>query len=78
MHGFEDDVTALNLEVGRHRDRLHKLEGIAGAFVDMQRENRRQEETQYRRLGNRIGLGGLAMSLGLLILGAIQVWLHVG
>lgn len=38
----------------RHRTRLHQLEGICGTFLDQQRENRRTEANQYRRLELRL------------------------
>jgi hypothetical protein len=48
------DMTELKEETQRTRVRLHNVEGIAGAFVDAQRENRRKEAEQYQRLGFRI------------------------
>lgn len=47
-------MTELVAEQMRHRTRLHQLEGICGTFVDQQRENRRSEVQQYRRLELRL------------------------
>lgn len=54
VRDFERDMGVVTQELGSHRKRLHNLEGIAGAFVNTQKENRRKEEAQYRRLGTRI------------------------
>jgi hypothetical protein len=78
MRDFGKDVSELTAEMGRARGRLHDLEGIVGTFVSVQQENRRQEKLQYQKLGNRIGIGGLAMSFGLLVLAGVTIWLHVG
>jgi hypothetical protein len=67
LRELRGDVTDLKVEGARTRDRLHNLEGIAGAFVNMQNENRRQEDNQYRRLGTRIGLAGLLLTAAVLI-----------
>lgn len=47
-------MTELMAEQLRHRTRLHQLEGICGTFLDQQRENRRTEANQYRRLELRL------------------------
>ena len=73
---MQDDVTELVTEGNRTRGRLHNLEGFAQAYLDVQREHRRSEERQYRRLTNAINLGGLAMSVGMLILAAVTLWAH--
>ena len=61
------DVSDLKVEAARTRDRLHNLEGIAGAFVSAQHENRRQEDRQYRRLGTRIGIAGVLLTAAVLL-----------
>lgn len=60
----------------RTRRRLHNLEGFAQAYLDTQREHRRAEDRQYRRLTNVVGFGGLAMSLGLLVLAAVTLYVQ--
>ena len=67
-----------NHQVGRARTRLHNLEGFAQAYLDTQKANRRQEERQYRRLANRVQVGGLAMAFGMLILTGVTLLLHHG
>lgn len=52
--GVREDMTAFVAEQERHRTRLHNLEGICGTFLDQQRENRRMEASQYRRLELRL------------------------
>jgi hypothetical protein len=54
LHDIRGDVLDLKQETTEARKRLHKVEGIAGAFMDTQQENRRKEAEQYRRLGLRI------------------------
>lgn len=71
------DIAALSAQVERSRTRLHNLEGFAQGVLDIQRENRRREEIQYRRVANAIAIGGLAMAFGMLILTAITVYFHV-
>lgn len=62
----------------RSRLRLHNLEGFAQAYLDIQRENRRQEDRQYRRLAQAIQFGGLVMAAALVALGIITIVLHAG
>ena len=71
------DIASLSAQVERSRTRLHNLEGFAQGVLDIQRENRRKEEVQYRRVANAIAIGGLAMAFGMLILTAITVYFHV-
>lgn len=54
LEGVRREVSEL-VEEGRHtRRRLHDLEGFAAAYLDVQRENRRAEGRQYRRLELRL------------------------
>jgi hypothetical protein len=48
------DVGEVRSELFRTRERLHKLENIANSFVLAQKENRRKEAAQYQRLGLKI------------------------
>lgn len=68
-------MTELKEETLRARARLHNLEGVAGAFLDMQKDNRRKEDTQYRRLGVRIQVVGLALTLAAILSPIIAVLL---
>jgi hypothetical protein len=72
---LRDDVTELRKESLRSRTRLHNLEGVAGAFLDMQKQNRRREAEQYQRLGVRIQLAGLALTLAAILSPIIAVLL---
>ena len=54
IEGVRRDVNELAEETKRNRTRLHNLEGFAAAYLDQQRENRRGEERQYRRLEMRL------------------------
>ena len=72
------DIAALSAQVERSRTRLHNLEGFAQGVLDSQRENRRKEEVQYRKVANAIAIGGLAMAFGMLILTAVTVYFHIG
>lgn len=63
IHGIRDDVSALTAETARARDRLHKLEGASSLAVEAAKINRRNEAAQYRSLGIKIALVGLALAL---------------
>jgi len=57
-------MTELVAEQLRHRTRLHNLEGICASFIDQQRENRRGEARQYRRLEVRMQVLTIAVAIG--------------
>jgi hypothetical protein len=57
-------MTELVAEQLRHRTRLHNLEGICATFLDQQRENRRGEARQYRRLEVRMQVLTIAVAIG--------------
>lgn len=78
MSALREDIGEMKAEELRTRTRLHNLEGFAQAYLDTQKANRRAEDRQYRRLTNMIAIGGLAMSLGLLVLAAITLYTHTG
>jgi hypothetical protein len=67
LQDLRSDVTELRDESLRARARLHNLEGIAGAFLDMQKTNRRAEERQYRKLGVKIQVAGLLLTLAAIV-----------
>jgi hypothetical protein len=62
IRDIRDDVASLTAETLRTRGRLHDLEGMIGQWVSIQKENRRQEDRQYRRLGNHIQLALLLVA----------------
>lgn len=78
MRDLRGDVQAVSTQMDRTRTRLHNLEGFAQAYLDTQNTNRRQEDSQYRRMGNRIAFGGLALTFGMLVLAAVTVFAHHG
>lgn len=78
IKAVQGDVTELVAETNRSRTRLHNLEGFAQAYLDVQRQHRRAEQRQYQRLATAINVGGLAMSVGMLILAAVTLYLHTG
>jgi hypothetical protein len=61
--GVRGDIGDLMTEQIRTRERLHNLEGVAGLFVEAQKENRRREEEQYQRLGLRVQVLTLVVGL---------------
>lgn len=63
-------------EMNRTRTRLHNLEGISERFMANQRDNRNREEQQYRRMGNRIALGGLLMAGAMVALTIATLIVH--
>ncbi len=72
MFQMQDDVREIKSEALRLRDRIHKLESTTIAFVQTQKDNRRREEDQYRKLGLKIQWAGFALALAL---GAVPVLL---
>jgi hypothetical protein len=54
LEGLRADVAELAAEQQRNRTRLHNLEGFAAAAIDTQRQNRRSEDRQYKRLETRL------------------------
>ncbi len=64
---IRDDVTEVKQEAARTRDRLHKLEGVSALFVETQKENRRKEDAQYRRLTAHLQMMGLLFAALLFI-----------
>jgi hypothetical protein len=67
LNEIRGDVHDLKVESARTRDRLHNLEGITSTFVNAQKENRRQEDAQYKRLGVRIGFAGVLLTLAVVL-----------
>ncbi len=53
------DVHDLKTEQKHTRDRLHKLEGVSALFVETQKENRRKEDAQYKRLTSHLQMVAL-------------------
>lgn len=78
LDGIVADLADLRTEDNRTRTRLHNLEGFAQAYLETQKVHRRAEERQYRRLANAIGVGGVAMSFGMLALAVVTLITHVG
>ena len=76
VRGVREDVTELVAETNRSRTRLHNPEGFAQAYLDVQRENRRQEKRENEKLSMMIGVGGLAMSLAMVALTVVTIFLH--
>lgn len=67
IQGLRDDVTAIADEQRRTRDRLHNLEGFAAAYLSVQRENRRTEDRQYRRLELRLQVLTIVVAVGAIV-----------
>lgn len=76
IEGVRRDVAELAEEQQRNRARLHNLEGFAAAYLDVQREHRRQEDRQYRRIANAIALGGLVMAAAMVALTLVTILAH--
>ena len=72
------DVSDLREESMRHRKRLHDLEGFTKAYLSVQKEARREESNQYRRMANAIAIGGLAMAVAMVALTVATILLHTG
>jgi hypothetical protein len=76
LQEIRGDVHDLKIESERTRNRLHNLEGITSAFVNAQKENRRQEDTQYRRLGTRIGIAGVLLTVAVVLEPIARALIH--
>lgn len=76
IEGVRRDVAELAHEQQQHRTRLHNVEGFVAASLEVQRQHRRQEDRQYRRLGNAIALAGLAVAAAMLVLSVVTILLH--
>lgn len=76
VRGLREDVQAVSAQIDRSRTRLHNLEGFAQAYLDIQKTNRRQEDNQYRRMGNRIALAGVVMAAAMVVLTIVTVLSH--
>ena len=59
---LSDDIDDRKHEEERTRDRLHKVEGLLGMLVDQQKQARRAEADQYRRLELRMQVLTLAIA----------------
>lgn len=57
------DVGDLKQEQLNTRNRLHKLEGISALFMETQRENRRKEAEQYKRLTSHLQVIALVITV---------------
>lgn len=75
IQGVREDVAELTAEMGRTRTRLHNLEGFAAAYLDMQRENRRQEDRQYRRMEVRLQVMTVVLGLAAVVFPLISLYL---
>ena len=69
--GVREDVQDLMAEVAGLRKRLHDVEGIAGAFLEWQKQSREKEAAQYRRLGNRVAWLGLVVAVAAIVVPVI-------
>jgi uncharacterized membrane protein len=75
LRELRSDLVDLKGESVRTRTRLHNLEGIASAFMDAQRVNRRKEEQQYLRLGMRIQVLTVVVGLAAVLSPIVAVFL---
>lgn len=78
MRELRHDVQELSAQSERTRGRLHDLEGFAKGMLDIQREHRRQEDRQYRRVSQSISFGSLAMALAMVALTVVTILIHHG
>lgn len=78
MDDLKVDVNAIAEEERRTRKRLHDLEGFASAYLDIQKNARRQEDRQYRRVANAVAIGGLAMAVAMVVLTIVTILYHTG
>jgi hypothetical protein len=73
LRELREDVSVLVAESERNRRRLHNLEGFQGAYLDTQKQNRRQEESQYRRLEIRLQVLTLVIALAAVLTPLITI-----
>ena len=73
----EKELAEVSAELVRNRKRLHDLEGLVGMLVNAQKEGRREEESQYRRLEIKIQWLAVAVAFaGVLVAIAVAVTHH--
>lgn len=71
INGLAGKVSEFVQEQQRMRARLHNLEGFAAAYLDVQRENRRVEARQYRRLELRLQVLTVVIALAAVVVPVI-------
>ena len=67
VEGIRSDLGEINAELARTRKRLHDVEGVTQAFMDMQNVNRQKEARQYRRLGVQIQVLTIVVALAAIV-----------
>lgn len=60
----------------RTRERLHHLETTSVMFMQAQKENRRKEEEQYKRLGLKVQWAGTALAAAAVIVTLLSIFLN--
>jgi len=76
LKGVQEDVADLRQQRRDDHHRLRSVEAAVTAMVDAQKAARESERRQYQRLGTKIAVGGLSISLGLLVLAAVTLAIH--
>jgi len=73
IKAVQDDVAELRQQRKEDHHRLRNVEAAVMQFTDAQKLARESEQRQYRRLGTKIALGGLAIAVGMLILSIVTI-----
>ena len=76
MAAIREDLGELKAETMRTRERLHHLETTSVMFMQAQKENRRKEEEQYKRLGLKIQWAGVALAAAAVIVTLLSIFLN--
>lgn len=76
LDNVKADIQELEAEMNRTRGRLHNLEGLAQATIDVQKAHRRSEQKQYQRMGTMIALAGVFMSAAMVALTIVTLIYH--
>ena len=73
---IREDLGELKAETMRTRERLHHLETTSVMFMQAQKENRRKEEEQYKRLGLKVQWAGVALAAAAVVVTLLSIFLN--
>lgn len=76
IRDMRGDIADRKDEESRTRKRLHDIEGLLGMLVDQQKQNRRLEATQYRRVELRLQMLTLAVAVGAIVVPLAVTLIH--
>lgn len=76
IKAVQEDVSELRQLRREDHHRLRSVEASVSAMIEAQKLARAGEARQYRRMGNLIALGGLAVAVGMFALTIATIMIH--